>query len=302
VGSYRIKTIEKNANNFTGEVTTLTCTKTKTDITDRLADIYKKLQRMLNSSTVMDKMFAEGSKQKKINADVVEDIWQQTASNKYATELPEDATDDYLDECGTLTYTCNKDEFLIQCTGVNSGRFFLWEPLLKFSRDPRFTCDIEVDTTDNDPWNTDDYVYLRIWQVNPASLCDEKTIGFGFEIIYDGATYNLYARLNDGVDSSQIKISALTLNIKYTLEARMEWKEKVVKYYFGRPDIEEGDSNYNQWGFKLRAILPISVDAVDEEDLLPFEGRINSTQAANVVGVFVYRWKTQAIRAVKKEE
>jgi len=305
-GSYRIKTLRKTVDS-NGETITLTCTTRRKDITDRLADMQKQINRLLTSSTFMDRFFGEGSKQKKIKADDVEDIWQQTASNKYATELPEEDTADVnLEECdvsGGIDIDCQKDEFYVNCNANSMGYVFLTEPLLKFSRDPRFTCEFEIDTNVGDSWAEDDYAYIRIWQVDSTGgWCSFPwgDGGFGFRIIKTtGSIYQLRAYLNDGVDNPEVTIcNTVNEDVKYIIEARMEWKEKVVKFYFGKSDVAEDDPT---WGFRLRAILPIALTANDTGNLAPFHITIDSRHAPNTqaLQLYIYRWRTQAIRAVE---
>lgn len=312
-GKYRVKTIEKWINGDGGETVSVTVSKRRTDIMDRLANLFKILERMKHSSTYLDSMFAEGSKQTKLDPNKMDDVWEQTSSNKWYTELPEeDPNDVNLEECdmsGTgVTIACDKDEFSLTCNPNSMGYTFITEPLLKFSRDPKFTCEFEIDTDEGDPWVNGDFAYIRIWQVDSTGgWCTAPwgDGGFGFRIERKAAGYELMAYLNDwstdedgNPTTIEIKISDINADEKYVIEARMEWKEKVIKFYFGKADAEETDP---VWGFRLRAIAPISIMGQNIDDLAPFHVTIDSRHAPStqtLVLVF-YRWRTQAIRTVE---
>lgn len=326
-GKYRVKTIDEVVvpDVAGGETTTLTLSNVRTDISDRLSNLFKVLERLQHSSTYIDVMYAEGARQRKLDANVIEDVWEQTASNKWALELPANEADDpQLDYCkygvqAHVDYRCDKDVFEIYSSDVGSyGHVYLAEPTLKFSRNPRFTCEFEVDTTSGDgtEWTaydaTDgDIVWFRIAERNalcggadpdnPSKYCCEPYgggIGFGFEVIRTTQGYMLKATLGDGISTSKVTVARVEKDIKYVVEARMEWTEKVVKFYFGKSDVDKNDL---EWGFRLRAILPINLSASDCDNLYPFYITLQAHGATSVSkqAFFIYRWKTQAIRAVE---
>jgi hypothetical protein len=338
-GKYRVKTIEKTVTN-NGETTTVTLSNVRTDISDRLADFAKTLEKMQHSSTYIDVMYAEGSRQQQLNANEIEDIWEQTASNKFGVELPEDEADDpNLDSCQWeatnptqkhVEFTCGKDEFEVWSSDVGAyGLVWLREPLVKFSRNPRFTCEFSINTTETnsggtmtewaygDPPNEDDgdAIHIKIstrWGLcggadpdNPNKYCCAPLAGygFGFYIVRTVQGYMLKAHEVDDKDNATITIAKIVPDTKFTIEARMEWKEKVVKFYFGKTDVPSSDL---EWGFRLRAILPISLDATDSDDLCPFWVEVVSFSGpkslASKQALYIYRWKTQAVRAVKKKD
>jgi len=318
-GVNRVKTIEKWINSG-GETVQVTVSKRRTDIIDRLSNLFKMFERMKNSSTYLDVLYGEGGKQTQIDPEKVEDVWSQTASNKWATDLPEDETDatDIMEDCvyvgrGTISWACDKEEFEVYCDVVDgAGEVFLFDPLLKFSRDPRFTCEFEIDTTGEDrtEWDVGDQAYIRIREINtlcggadptnPDKHCclPYGSASFGFYLTKTASNYELKAVLDDGVIFRVVKMANITIDTKYIIEARMEWKERVVKYYFGKSDVDKDDQI---WGFRLRAILPISLVAQDEDDLCPFHIVLDATGAAETskIAIVIYRWKTQAIRAVE---
>lgn len=311
---YRIKTIDKTVDD-SGEHTILVVTKVRTDITNRLAYLQRQVEKIKSSSTYLDRMYAEGGYQTKISANAIEDIWEQTASNKWAMDLPEEESDDpnlsycnYVDH-GDLAFACDKDEFEVYSVATNAyGSVFKTDPLLKFSRDPRFTCDFEVDTTgaDRDEWQEGDMGIITIREIdtmcggadpdNPDRYCCDPlgTSGFGF-CVYKSATHlELRAYLATPTDGISVKIDNIDYNTKYSIEARMEWKSKVVLFYYGKPDVDESDVD----GFKLRAVVPIRHTTV-EDNLCPFHVLIDAVSEATKVALVIYRWKTQAVRAVK---
>lgn len=311
-GSYRIKTIEKTIDAISGETLNITVSKKRTDISDRLANIYKRLQKLMTSSTYTAHIYAQGGSQNKIKTDILEDVWSQTASNKYYTELPEDDADPNIVECdfdGNISYACSKDEFVVTCAANSYGDVMLDQNRLKFSRSPRFVCDFEIDTDEGDEWEDGDFCFIRIWQVDDTGgLCAAPwgDSGFGFEIYKNPANsqYELWIYSYDGESGTaiQVKLANISIDTIYTIEARMEWKEKIVLFYFGRPDIEEGDVLWDTWGIKLRGIAPLPVDCVDQENLVPFHVDLDSRHGAatQVLVVPIYRWKTQATKVVNE--
>lgn len=305
-GKMRVKTIETNVDGDGGEVTIVTCTKRRTDISDRLADMYKTLEKLMLSSTYIDAMYAEGGSQTKLSADAVEDVWEQTASNKWDAQLPEESPATEITLCDyttDVTYWCDKDLFEITCGANSHGNVMLDQPRLKFSRDPRFTCEFEIDTDTGDVWEDDDFAYIRIQQVDDVGgLCSAPygVAGFGFRIMKISGAYELRSYLNDVASGTtvEIKIANLTADIKYIVEARLQWKEKIVMFYFGKADVEKDDLDY---GFRLRGIAPISLESADEDNLVPFYVVIDSRHAPQTqkLVIPIYRWKTQAVRAVE---
>jgi len=305
-GKMRIKTIETNVDGDGGEVNIITCTKRRTDISDRLADIYKTLEKLMLSSTYIDAMYAEGGSQTKVSANIVEDVWEQTASNKWNIYLPEEETvTAEITECDygtTINYWCDKDIFDMECGADSFGIIMLDQPRLKFSRDPRFTCEFEIDTDTGNAWEDGDFAYIRIWQVDDAGgLCSVPygTAGFGFFIGKSSGTYVLKSYLADGTGTTvEIKIANITTDIKYIVEARLQWKEKIMMFYFGKADVDKDDPDY---GFRLRGIAPMSLESEDEDNLVPFHIAIDSRHGVKTQKcvILIYRWKTQAVRAVK---
>jgi hypothetical protein len=307
-GPQRIKTYEKTIDAMGGEVVNLTLTKKRTDISDRLADIYKTLQKLLNSSMILDKLRGEGMNQQLISANNIEDVWEQTSSNKWFTELPEtdinaEAVITNCLESGTgLSYACDKDIFVVTCNPNSWGKIIQDQPRLKYSRDPRFTCEFEIDTNIGDDWVDGDTVYILIYQVDDAGgICDFPygVAGFGFRIQMISGVYRLTAYLYDRTKLTTIEINVAILapDVKYIIEARLSWKEKIIQYYFGKADVDASDP---EWGFRLRGILPIDMEDPDEDNLVPFYMTLSSTGVAHKIVIPIYHWRTQAIRAVKE--
>ena len=319
-GKYRVKTIEKNINS-NGETTIVTLSNVRTDISDRLADFAKTLEKMQHSSTYIDVMYAEGSRQQQLNANVIEDVWEQTASNKNVIELPEEEDDTKeltlctaVDGSGDtdLNFTCDKNMFEVWATGVNGqGAIYLEIPLVKFDRNPRFTCEFLIDVANigghsTTVWATGDCAWIGMGRFalcggadpdNPNKYCCDPpvpTYFFGFWIEKSASTYDLCANLYTDKDYLGVKVASLSANVKYTIEARVEWKEKVVKFYWGRSDAEDYDA---LWGFKLRAILPISTLADGTIELCPFLTAFdNAGGGVSKQDLYLYSYKSQAIR------
>lgn len=305
-GKMRVKTIETNVDGDGGEVTIVTCTKRRTDISDRLADMYKTLEKLMLSSTYIDAMYAEGGSQTKLSANTVEDVWEQTASNKWDTQLPEESPATEIIQCdmdGTVAYSCNKDLFEVTCNSNSMGWVMLDKPRLKFSRNPRFTCEFEIHNGAGNMWEDDDWAFIRIMQVDDAGgLCAAPygVAGFGFRIKKVSGVYELRSYLNDVASGTtvEIKIASLALDVRYIIEARLQWKEKIVMFYFGKADVDKDDPEY---GFRLRGIAPMSLESADEGNLVPFHVEVDSRHGAKTqkLVIPIYRWRTQAVRAVE---
>jgi hypothetical protein len=134
-----------------------------------------------------------------------------------------------------------------------------------------------------------------------GGLCSAPygTAGFGFFIGKSSGTYVLKSYLADGTGTTvEIKIANITTDIKYIVEARLQWKEKIVMFYFGKADVDKDDPDY---GFRLRGIAPMSLESEDEDNLVPFYIAIDSRHGVKTQKcvILIYRWKTQAVRAVK---
>jgi hypothetical protein len=267
--------------------------------------MYKTLEKLMLSSTYIDTLYAKGGNQTKLSANAMEDVWEQTASNKWDTQLPEESPAVEITQCnmdGTLAYSCDKDLFEITCNPSSFGEIMLDQPRLKFSRNPRFTCEFEIDTDTGNAWEDGDFTFIRIWQVDDTGgLCAFPwgTAGFGFSLQKVAGVYKLKSYLADGTGVTvDIKIANLATDVKYIIEARLQWEEKIVMYYFGKADVDKDDP---EWGFRLRGIAPINLESDDEDNLAPFHITIDSRHGAETqtLVIPIYRWRTQAIRAVE---
>lgn len=302
-GQYRIKTIEKRVNGNSGETSILTCSYNRTDITDRLSNIYKTIQRLLGSSAYMDMFMGEGGGQTKVDVDKMTDIWGQNASNKWAIELPDSETADpgdfvetckYVGHTPTAVWEMSKEEFYVTASAVDAA-VSVWvnEPTLQYSRNPRFKAEIVVSEIDGDPWQDDDIMEFGIHQIDNCS--PPSTIGFGFWINHENGEYVLECFAWDSIGGQNVSVAVISPNIKYEVEARMEWPEKVIKFYFGKPDVDETDP---LWGFRLRAILPISLGCADSDALSPCWVMLNAESGATKPWLYINKWETQAIASI----
>lgn len=291
--SYRLKTIEKTVDSSGGEEVNITVTKMRTDITDRLSILQKKLNEVQSSGTALEKLLDSGGKQGNINPDKIENVWQITSSNKLMFEVPEDSTDAAPDEHMTFTmaagggaYKCEKDWFYVLCNTAAQDDVYLYNTIreLDFQDDARFSCEIEMDEDVGDAWQTNDQVIFGIWDAN-------QTVGFGFRIKRLAAGWEIDIMLDDLVAATRIiDISAITgaieSDVKYRLEARLDWDEKIVRYYFGSSSRE----------FGIIGIFPISLTAnATGQMLCPMHIRLRELSVhANTIMIVFYNWRSQA--------
>lgn len=296
-GLYRVSTIEKTIDTNSGEEVILTLKKKRTDITDRLAQLQKTLDQIQHSNTVLSKYLNFGGKQGNLNPDDMENVWQISSSNKMAFEMPEESSegaDDphltFTEVAGGGTYVCNKDEFDLLTDGNNNDDIKLYNTIqsLDWEDDSRFACEFEIDTDgDGQIWNSGDVMLIGIY--NTA-----ESLGFGFHIRFDGSSYHIDIVLrstNGGTLMYEVlPVGGIDIDTKYRVEARVDWDEKIVTYYFGSASFD----------FGIIGIIPFTkIGGIYESGtgqlLHPAHIRIvKGGVGANRIGVYFYNWRSQA--------
>jgi len=232
-GTYRIHRIEKE---ITGDKVTITITLSNRwkDIADEWAEIRRELREAQLAGTITADWFGEGSQQNKIDAEQITDIWSVTAKNDEKT-APKDETDPTwttLQQENGNELLCNDDWFVVKGHKVanmsNDYYVYINEPnIIPFDKNPKFVMEIKIpnDGTDlNNPttWRVDDEVWIRMF--------NHVDKGFGFSILRTSGSYELYAVLNDAGGFQKVRLQYLEENIKYRIEAEVDWDAKVIKY------------------------------------------------------------------------
>jgi hypothetical protein len=286
--AYRIKTIEKTIDSLGGEITNITLSKKRTDISDRLASLQKELNKIFTSNTTLSKIL---NNQNKIDPTKLEDVWEITAKNKYAFELPEESSTGadaenmvFTVSAGSADYSCSKDEFYVALTSNLQDEAYLYNTSLdlNWEQNPRFTCELEIDTDVGGVWAEGDIVRVGIFNTNCS-------LGFGFQIQFLSGAFDIRIVLfttEGGTPAIKIlPLGGITYNVKYKLEAEIDWENKIARFSFGSPTHE----------FKTIGVHCIPQNEAESGQLLhPVMVYMLDTAAANDKYVYIYNWRTQA--------
>jgi len=285
-GSYRIHRIEKEIRGEEETVTITLSTKWK-DIADEWAEIRRELREAELAGTTIADWVGEGSQQSKLDAEELTDIWSVTAKNDEKT-APKDENDpswSKLQEQSGNELLCNDDWFVVKghkVAGMQST-YYVWinEPTIPFNANPKFVMEIKIpneesDTNNPTTWNAGDYIYLRMYG-------NDK--GFGFYIekeTFEGHPYCLRVILTDAGGPQSVAIMGLDENVKYRLEADVDWEARIVKF---KVDNE------------LKAILAFDDDENGENTgMYPLYISFTNTQPDPVEyypQIYIYRYKSQ---------
>jgi len=223
----------------------------------------------------------------------MEDVWSITSSNKWFIEVPEEdeMTRDNIDSAnsgGTEGYSVDQDEFEIHAgdgVGGEWQRINLIAPALISSQNARFSCEFEIDTDEGVEWNDTDFAYFGCFRIVPAR-------GFGFKIKHDDGIYKLYIYLGENAGLTEVRVmpvNGIVVDTIYQVEARYDWEEGVVEYYFGSDDEE----------YHIIGILPLEEDRADYANIRPMFAylEIGVASVTNQAYLIFHRWRTQ----VKKQ-
>jgi len=291
-GSYRIKRKKVKVDDE-GEHVVLTVTNAWQDITDKIADLYKKIRQLEMSSNIVEDWIAEGENQDKISAEKFDNLWNFTRKVDEANEFQD------VDPANQDTYTTtpanfgtidgrtveiSKDYMTVKgTTTAGAGgitEIYLSNRTVKWSLNPRFTVDFEIIGEFKKTNGNEDHVYICI--------SDDDDDWFGFRVLYDGANYVLSAVLKDSGMSQVVRdLMNINKNERHVLEARVDWTNKIVTYYV------DGVA---------KAIIEFS-DGVEDESLYPMHVDLTTWQpdpAEEQAVVDFWVWKTQALKEVEE--
>jgi hypothetical protein len=248
-GSYRITAIKKVITEKGEDITIYFGSKWK-DFSDEWAETRRQLREIGLGNTVIEDWLGEGADQGKLSGDKVGDLWDATYKYKETPAVAEykpayNITGDG-DPDGMFIVTM-KDQFVL-CgvvrTGGGSGNDIqatIDTIACNWSNNPRFVCEIEVETLGS-VWEPEDNCYMRMEGVGGF------TSMFGFRVRRVGGNYILTAIVNN-VSVFDVDIQNLNAGQKYRLETRVDWTERIVRYYVDGV---------------LEAILEIPINAVNE--------------------------------------
>lgn len=264
----RIVAIERSITNEPSNTTTLTLATSWYDVADLWAEINRQLRNVGLTGTVVADWRGEGGDQNKQSAQSMEDIWSAQAKND-EIDPPSEKDDDRWhcpnDGVNWQGYACDEDVFYIKGSKVaDEVMYFIRARLLKdehnpngwidFDQSPRFVCEIMIPYDDGNPdttdWRVGDTCYIRMMNTNR---------GFGFKIYRATASLEVYTYLIDvGGVAEEVYLGDLSLDTKYRLEARVDWEERLVKWYFNNTltaimafDPFETGNNSNMYPFHI---------------------------------------------------
>lgn len=296
----RIVAIERSITNEPSNTTILTLATSWYDVADLWADINRELRNLGLTGTVNADWRAEGGHQDQQSAQSVEDVWSAQAKNDEIN--PPSETDDDRWETNTACvggaagFVCDKDVFLIKgCKDAGFTRHIhVWllrdedvaNGWINFDQNPRFVMEIKIPVDGADPadpteWHEDDYVTLGMLSGHAGAV----GLGFGFRITKVSGGYDLETFFRDSVPPEQtVYLQDLAINTKYRLEARVDWDERLVKWYVNNTltailpfDATEGGNNTNLHPFNI-IMTNTSNDPVTQWDWL-----------------YIYSYRAQAI-------
>jgi hypothetical protein len=289
-GKYRIKTIEKTIDPDGGETPKLTLSNKKTDVSDRLTELQRRLDKIQNSNTTIDLLLNIGGKQTKLNPDKMEDVWQITASNKDFFNVPEEHSEDdpnivFTVVAGAGSYRSDKDQFYVRTNGsIPQDDLDFYDTLLtcNWEDDPRFTCEVEIDTNAGGLWANNDSAYIMMW--NAA-----RTRGIGFNILLAGAAFHLYVMLYtqingmETIDVTSEITGGINYDTKIKLEARVDWDEKIIRYYVGTPSYDSA----------LIGVFPMPLtEPATGQGIYPVWVKL-ITNGVNIRNLVIYNYRAQ---------
>jgi len=233
--TYRLKKLHISVDGQSGEIINVTVTNSWEDITDRIADLYKKIRKLEFSGTVVEDWIAEGSEQGKISQEKIENVWEMRKNYEESNDFQEVddlATDDTYGNSGVgangQDIIVSKDELYVTgatSTPNGSAVVKIWTKLqmTDWDKDPRFTVKFII----REPMSENDTLYIQM--MDEEGAVDDR---FGFRVIYDGSTYTLEAMLDDNAGSTFLKsVATITTDVMYELEAKVDWDDRLVFYY-----------------------------------------------------------------------
>lgn len=242
---FRLTVIERTITNEPTNETTLTLTNSWYDVADLWAEIKRELRNAGLTGTVLADWRGEGGNQNALSAEKMDDVWNAQAQNE-EIEPPAEKDDDRWnvpnDGVNSQEYRCDEDFFCIKGSKLaDETAYFIKATLMKdetfedgwidFDQSPRFVCEVKIPYEGSDPaaatdWRVGDF--CRIWMHNDSNK------GFGFTIKRASGGLEVWSYFLDagGAEHEVLLADTVNLNDKFRLEARVDWNEKLVKWYY----------------------------------------------------------------------
>jgi len=305
--AYRIKRVNYRIDGAGGEHLVLTVTNSWQDITDAIADIYRKIKQIQMTGMGVEDWTAGGTDQGKGQAQKMENLWSINKEYENANEFGEPKEDD---PNNSDSYWCNagypnvitgedirvrQDELTMEGSDTNNSAVQRTTAITTRMRmtdwdeSPRFHVRLVLKSLDNMGeeredecmQSTDDWIKFGIINSqsgNPASL-----VMFRIECNNVGAqTYDVIAMANfNNSGLIQRTVKEIVAGEMHEYEARVDWKSRYVLYYIDNLPV---------------AVIPIDTSCyaldIDDMELMYIRADMTSSEAYQPVLEF-YTWKTQ---------
>jgi len=301
-GSYRIKKVGYSIDT-SGEHITLTVTNAWQDVTDSIADLYRRL-KILELSNIVVEDWSTESEEGEIDAEKLDNIWKisrKYEDGKTMQEVPDaDDSESYTTCPSSLPSTgrdviCKKDELTIygQDSGGSSQLGTTIYTIVNdtdWKFEPRFKVKMLIDS---DFLATDDYVLFGIYKEDLTGDCifniGGSMRGFGFSIVYrGGGSYDVYANLRDSTSEQNKKIAVISADELHSFEVQTFWDNQYAIYYMNEKPKAVMMFNKISSNLRLMYIELLSGD--------------HSIGGGDTDIVQFYEWTTQVLRKSKEEE
>jgi len=313
-GAYRIKRINCRVDSG-GEHITLTVTNSWQDITDAIADIYRKIKQMQMTGMGVEDWTAGGSEQGKGQAKEMENLWSINKEYEVANEFGEPKEDD---PNNSDSYWCNanypngatgedirvrQDELTIEGSDTAHGGVQRTEAIATRMRmtdwdeSPRFHVRLLMKGLDGEELDlddcmqsTDDYVNFGI--INSQSGAPASLFMFQIECTHvANQTYNVIVMVNfNNSGLIQRTVKEITAGVMHDYEVRVDWESKYVLFYIDNKPV---------------AVFPIDISCSgsepDDMELMYIIANMTSSVDCQPVLEF-FTWKTQVKTVGKFEE
>jgi len=299
-GSYRIHKVTYSIDS-SGEHITLTVTNSWQDVTDSIADLYRKI-KVLEMSNIVVEDWSSEIEDGEIDAEKLDNVWKITRKyedNHPIQEVPNADNAESYDTCPVALpdvgrdVICKKDELSIygqDATGAAQLGTVIYTIVTNtnWKYEPRFKVKMLIET---DFLVAGDHVIFGIYAEDLSGSCifniGGNMRGFGFKVVYTGSgSYTVYANLMDGsTNEKNKKIAIISADELHSFEVQTHWDNQYAIYYMD--EKPKAIILFNKISSTLR--------------LMYIELLSNDHAEADTDIVQFYEWTTQALRKSKEE-
>lgn len=290
--AYRIKRIHCFVD-ADGEHITLTVTNAWEDITDKLAELYRRLEKV-ESSGIDDEKWSAEEEGGKIDAEQLDDVWKITKKVEEEKQMQEVADPDTADSYETWYNPAKagqiveiyKDELLLKGTVDGVIRELEVHTVVNDTNwmyEPRFKAKFMI----TEEWLDDDYIDFGIYdRPVPHQSWTTSAEGFGFKIIRDSGIYKVYAIVWDDRGEFCTKfIDTISISEYHDVSAQMDWDDGYVLFYL------DGDLVAMDIPHKITSTLRLMAIAFHTQ-----------ARASGQSEIEFFDWTTQVLAREKKGE